>query len=277
MTLLLVQGLGSLLALLVFVALGARGRNPVSLIVSTVREGFASPGGRLAILAISGVIVLNYVEGVCDPALTRWLAWDATPAIQRVEGDLVGRLQAWTPSLLTLPLAVVYVPGYLAMLSGAPGDLGLVRPSPGGGPLRDRVRVQATRWRCRSSCLFPFARSAGAASSTARPLLDGVWPGITAELRAGSPLDNCFPSMHVSCVVTALWYSHRYGPPRLRRLAWVVAPAIAWSTMALGIHWAADVVAGVLVAVACCTAADRAGLGFQVERRGDDAVPQRQA
>jgi membrane-associated phospholipid phosphatase len=63
--------------------------------------------------------------------------------------------------------------------------------------------------------------------------------------------------MHVSCVVTALWYVHAQGPRGLRRVAWVVVPSIVLSTMALGIHWLTDVCVGLSVGLGCPFVVDR--------------------
>lgn len=271
MQLVLVQGLGSVVALFLFVLLAAPDGNPLGRVVAAGRNATALSGGRLAIAAIVVVIVVNYVEGTYDPALTRLLGWDATGLVHALEGDLVGRLQAAIPSPLVLPLALVYVPGYLAILN-APL---LIWTSPADRPIAARYAVAFVLNYAVALPFFLFApvREVGwSGLTTARPLLDTVWPGITAQLRAGSPLDNCFPSMHVSCVVTTLFHVQKHGPPGLRRVAWVVVPAIVLSTMALGIHWFCDVVAGVAVAIGCTWAADRwltrRSVELEAHRRG---------
>jgi len=256
MQLLLVQGVGSLLLLLAFVSVAGGTRNPLRVVATAIRKAFASQGGRRAVFAVTAVIALNYLEGMADPALGRWLGWDATPLIHDLEGNLVGHLQAATPHALVTPLAVFYVPGYLAMLIA---PLVIWTAFDQSGVARRYVFAFVLNFLVALPffLLAPVNEPAWSGLSTTRPLLETVWPGISAQLRAGSPVDNSFPSMHVSCVVTALWYAHRNGPARLRRLAWVVVPAIVWSTMALGIHWAADVFAGMFVALGCCLAVDR--------------------
>jgi membrane-associated phospholipid phosphatase len=265
MQLLLVQGLGSLLALLLFVWIASPDHNPVGTIVGAWRAAWATRAGRRAIAAIGVVVALNYVEGAWDPNLTRWLGWNATPLVHAIEGDLVGRVQATTPRWLVVALALVYVPGFLAMLTAplavwrAPQD-----------------RVVAGRYvvafvlnyvvALPFFLLLPVQEVGYSGLSSARPLLNSVWPGITAQLHVGSPVDNCFPSMHVSCVVTALWYAHAHGPNRLRGLAWAVAPATAWSTMVLGIHWVSDAIAGALVGIGCCLVANRTLMARTSER-----------
>jgi membrane-associated phospholipid phosphatase len=255
MTLALVQGLGSLLTLLAFVWLAAK-RDPFRTVTSALRAAYATRGGRRAMAAIGAVLLVNYVEGACDPALTRRLGWDLTRAIHAIEGDLVARLQAATPRALVVPLAVAYVPGYLAILAA---PLALWTSAEDHRVAGRYVIAFVINY----AIAFPFfllapvREVAWSGLSTARPLLETVWPGISEELRAGSPVDNSFPSMHVSCVVTTLWYVHAHGPARLRILAWVVVPIVVWSTLALGIHWVADVAFGVLVGVGACVAADR--------------------
>ena len=256
MLLLGIQGLGSLLALLLFVWIVAPRRNPIGAIGLALRRAWGTRSGRIAIAAVTSVIAVNYLEGTWDPAITRWLGWDVTPFVRSIEGDFVGRLQAATPHALIVPLALVYVPGYLAILN-APLVLWTT-------PTDHRVAGRyALAFVLNYVVALPFfllapVREVGwSGLSTAAPLLDSVWPGITAQLRAGSPLDNCFPSMHVSCAVTTLWYIQAHGPPRLKYLGWVIVPAIVVSTMVLGIHWATDVVGGVIVGLGCSAIADR--------------------
>lgn len=265
MLLLAVQGLGSIVTLLLFVRIVAPRLRPIAAISLAWRRAWAARNGRVAIAAVTTVIVLNYAEGLIDPALTRSLGWDLTPFVRSLEGDIVGRLQAATPSALVLPLALAYVPGYLAILN-APLAIW-------SSPQDHRVAGRyALAFVLNYVVALPFfllapVREVGwSGLSTATPLLDSVWPGITAQLRAGSPLDNCFPSMHVSCVVTALWYVHAHGPSRLRRLAWVIVPSIVASTMVLGIHWVTDVVAGIGVGLGCCAVADRVPLATNEQR-----------
>jgi membrane-associated phospholipid phosphatase len=251
-----VQGLGSFVCLMLFVWIAAPRSNPLAAMALAWRRAWSVRGGRLAIGAVSLVIVANYVEGYWDPAVTRWLGWDVTPLVRSLEGDLVGALQATAPQPLVVPLALVYVSGYLAILN-APLVLWTASTD---HPVAARYVVAFVFNYLAALPFFVIApvREVGwSGLSTARPLLDAVLPGITAQLRVGSPLDNCFPSMHVSCAVTALWYIQQHGPARLRWLGWGVVPSIVVSTMLLGIHWASDVVAGAAVALGCCRMADR--------------------
>lgn len=265
MLLLAVQGLGSVVTLLLFVWFVAPRRNPIAAIALAWRRAWAERNGRIAIAAVTTVIAVNYLEGICDPALTTWLGWDLTPFVRSIEGDFVGRLQVATPNALIVPLALVYVPGYLAILN-APLVV-WTRPADHSVAGRYAVAFILNYVVALPFFLLAPVREVGwSGLSTATPLLDAVWPGITAQLRAGSPLDNCFPSMHVSCVVTTLYFIHAHGPPRLRLLGWAVVPAIVVSTMVLGIHWATDVVAGAVVGLGCSTAADRVVRSAAVQR-----------
>jgi membrane-associated phospholipid phosphatase len=256
MLLLLVQGLGSFLAILLFVWIASPDHHFLESVAGAWRAAWATRAGRAAIAAIAAVVALNYIEGAFDPDLTRRLGWNATTLIHGLEGDLVGRLQASTPRGLVVALAMVYVPGYLAVLTA---PLAVWR-SPSDRLVAGRYVVAFVFNYVVALPFFllmPVDEVGYSGLSSAQPLLDSVWPGIVAQLHLGSPVDNCFPSMHVSGVVTTLWYAQAHGPRRLRGLAWVMAPAVVWSTMVLGIHWVSDVVAGVVVGLGCCLLADR--------------------
>jgi hypothetical protein len=76
-------------------------------------------------------------------------------------------------------------------------------------------------------------------------LLSDLWSAYLIEtVRPISGLDNCFPSFHVSGTVelALVWYVLRL--PLRHAIAWL-AGAVLISTFTLGIHWLADILAGV--------------------------------
>jgi tRNA A-37 threonylcarbamoyl transferase component Bud32/membrane-associated phospholipid phosphatase len=91
-------------------------------------------------------------------------------------------------------------------------------------------------------------------------LLPDRWSSHLIEMvRPMSGLDNCFPSSHVSltvvCVLTAFICQVRFRWPAL-----AIGLTVICSTFVLGIHWVADIVAGVCVAILSTTIALRLGL-----------------
>jgi membrane-associated phospholipid phosphatase len=80
-------------------------------------------------------------------------------------------------------------------------------------------------------------------------LLSDLWSTRLIEMmRPVSGLDNCFPSFHVSGTfdLVLVWYVLRL---RGRAAVACLGAAIAVSTLLLGIHWIADIVAGMALAV----------------------------
>ncbi len=80
-------------------------------------------------------------------------------------------------------------------------------------------------------------------------LLSDRWSSRLIEMiRPISGLDNCFPSSHVSLtvVVIAFCYLYRF---RFRATVLALGIAVILSTFVLGIHWIADILAGVSVGV----------------------------
>ena len=106
--------------------------------------------------------------------------------------------------------------------------------------------------------VFDVREVAWSGLSRAEPLLEFLGDGFTQELRRASALDNCFPSLHVSMTVTALVLVRHVGPRRLIVLTWAGALVTAWCVVALGIHWVADIVAGVPFGVLCALVGRRA-------------------
>jgi serine/threonine protein kinase len=86
-------------------------------------------------------------------------------------------------------------------------------------------------------------------------LLSDLWSAKLIEaIRPFSGLDNCFPSFHVSgtFALVLVWYVLRL---RFRHaIAWLAA-AVTLSTFLLGIHWIADIVAGLGLALISVRAA----------------------
>jgi len=94
--------------------------------------------------------------------------------------------------------------------------------------------------------LFPVPER-WAYSESGAMLLSDRWSSQLIELvRPLSALDNCFPSFHVSLTVVMIVLSFLYRL-RLRRSIAALGVTIVLSTFVLGIHWLADIIAGLAV------------------------------
>lgn len=102
----------------------------------------------------------------------------------------------------------------------------------------------------------------------------GVTPFLYASRSWGQmvtsvdPLDNDFPSGHVSLSVTP-FLIFAYAGIHYRRMAYflgVTAVAIVFSVLYLGVHWPADVFAGFLLAVGATVAARSEKIQMTIDR-----------
>ena len=87
-------------------------------------------------------------------------------------------------------------------------------------------------------------------------LSDKITAALIDFIRPMSGLDNCFPSSHTSLTVVAVLMCFVFKLP-LRFSALALGATVALSTFVLGIHWLADVLAGVAMGVIAVTAALR--------------------
>lgn len=81
-------------------------------------------------------------------------------------------------------------------------------------------------------------------------LLSDRWTSSLIEaIRPISGLDNCFPSFHVSWMVITVLAAFTFGLA-FRRTALIGALIVILSTLALGVHWFADVAGGIAAGLA---------------------------
>ncbi len=92
-------------------------------------------------------------------------------------------------------------------------------------------------------------------------VLDRVIPGTTALFYRGTTIDNTIPSLHVGLATLIMLHGLHSVNPRFRRTVVVYAPTVAFSVVYLQVHWALDIVAGVLVALLAY------GAGLALEKR----------
>jgi len=68
---------------------------------------------------------------------------------------------------------------------------------------------------------------------------------------AVDPLDNCIPSLHIGLPLAILMVIYLHDPSNkpMKRLYWFFLCLNAFAILYLGIHWAVDIIAGILVAL----------------------------
>jgi membrane-associated phospholipid phosphatase len=101
---------------------------------------------------------------------------------------------------------------------------------------------------------FPFfmffnVSTTGLTLHTMQPLMYEQFPHIFSTVTAIDPLDNCFPSLHVTMVFSALLIILGTDFKRYKIFICVAFPIIVFSVLYLGIHWIPDVFAGMALAL----------------------------
>ena len=249
----LLHGLWTPITVVLFVLLARPSSNPLQRVASAGLTAASTPGGRRLVLVVALVLVANFLECLLEPHLATWLGYDLTAWVQSVEGATVECVQATLPGPLTVPLAWFYLSGFVA---------GILAPAI---IWADEGRFRALR-ALAIGCIanyalgvffylfVPVREVAWSGLSNAQPLRDAIYPGLSAETRLGSALDNCLPSLHVSLTTTVfvvVLARRAPGDRALLALTAAVALLTAYAVMALGVHWALDVVTGVPFGALC--------------------------
>jgi len=115
--------------------------------------------------------------------------------------------------------------------------------------------------------LFPVSVSGAHAGAGITPLLyvNNYWGRMVTSV---DPLDNGFPSGHVSIAVTT-FLVFAYAGPQYRKFAYFLAGAtvaITFAVLDLGIHWPADVFAGFILGVVATVLAGGRRIQMAVDR-----------
>jgi membrane-associated phospholipid phosphatase len=103
---------------------------------------------------------------------------------------------------------------------------------------------------------FPVPERWTDTESGAMLLSDRWTSALIGYFRPMSAIDNCFPSFHTSMTVVAVGLCYMCQA-RLRTMMAALGVTVILSTFVLGIHWAADIVAGIAVGLISVAVARR--------------------
>jgi membrane-associated phospholipid phosphatase len=200
----------------------------------------------LGLLAV--VLLVNKVARDVGPELSWAIGWNITGTIYAVEGDLVVLVQSVATPTLTAGFAAVYLVGYVFLLVFPIVAYFLL---PEGRLLKMTAVSYAVNYGVGVVCylLFVAYGPRNLLPGQVESLLYVAYPKTQILTGAVNVNTNVFPSLHtsLSVAVATLAVRSRDVYPVWSVVAPCLAAAVALSTMYLGIHWALDVAAGLLL------------------------------
>lgn len=204
------------------------------------------------------VLSVNNVVRRIGPDVAWVVGWEVTAVLYEIEGGFVVWLQSFQTPLATAFFSYVYVYGYVFLLVfPLVAYLALENKR----PLRITLYAYALNYGLGLLCYLVIVAYGprNVMPDLVEPLLYSTFPEYQHLTRQVNRNTNVFPSLHTSLAVTVALVAHRtrdvyslWSP-----LAGVLALCVALSTMYLGIHWASDVIAGVVLAAISVALAER--------------------
>ena len=241
------------LAVVVGVALavatyGVAGRERLRALPTHARQSLSGAAPYLVLLG--GVLLVNSVARRVGPQISWVIGLNVTGAIYDLEGQFVATLQSLGSPPVTAYFSWMYVYGYAFLLIFPFVAYFLLADR---RPLREATIAYALNYALGLACylLFVSYGPRNLLPELVDSLLYTYWPESKLLTTRVNTNTNVFPSLHTSLSVTVwlLAYRTRETYPAWTALSGVIAASIVVSTMYLGIHWATDVVAGVVLAV----------------------------
>jgi membrane-associated phospholipid phosphatase len=222
----------------------------------SLRQRILASSGPILLLGV--VLLLNALVRDVGLELSWLVGVNVTGLIYAVEGEFVAWLQRLGSPVVTTVLGYVYVYGY-AFLVTFPLVAYLAHED------QRYLRATATAYVVNYSVglvcyvLFIAYGPRNYMPDVVHSLLYDALPRfqlLTSQINTNT---NVFPSLHtsLSATVALLAVRTRNVYPRWPPVAVVLAASVALATMYLGIHWATDVVAGLVLAGASVAIAAR--------------------
>jgi membrane-associated phospholipid phosphatase len=197
---------------------------------------------------LAAVLVVNKLVRDVVPEVSWLIDLNVTAAIYAFEGGLVADVQSAATPVLTAYFGAVYILGYVFLLV-FPFVAYLALSD--GRPLRRTAIAYAVNYSVGLVCylLFVAYGPRNVIPDLVSPLLYEAYPTTQILTSRVNTNTNVFPSLHTSLSVTvaALAWRTRATYPGWAAVAFVLAVSVSFATMYLGIHWATDVVFGVLL------------------------------
>ncbi|PGF15922.1 phosphoesterase PA-phosphatase [Natrinema sp. CBA1119] len=184
------------------------------------------------------------------------LDWDITAEIYAVEGEFVAVLQDIVPKATLEFFSAMYMFGFPFLLVTAP-ILYFLLPSQ--RHLKELLIAYLLNYLI-GTIFYTLFIAYGPRNhlSSVSGLMYDFYPETQTVTSAVSSNTNVFPSLHTSLAVVVLVFAWRSRSeyPRWFPIASFVTACVVFSTMYLGIHWAIDVLAGIVLGVGAVWIAD---------------------
>jgi len=232
------------------------GRNRLTELAAEFKPRLRETAPYFAVLL--AVLVLNFWVRDVTVDASYIINFNITHSIASLEGDFVAVIQSFETELLTEYFSIIYIYGYVFLL---------VFPLLAYVALSDRTTLK--RLIVAYSLNYFIGVTLYIIFIAYGPrnydpvvfqnlLYDthGQYQFLTGEVNSRT---NVFPSLHTSLSATVALFAYKTHEeyPYWLAVATVLAVSVVISTMYLGIHWATDVVFGLLLAGLCVYLADR--------------------
>ncbi|WP_436347713.1 phosphatase PAP2 family protein [Natronorubrum sp. FCH18a] len=206
-------------------------------------------------VVLAVVLLFNSIARQIVPDLS-WIgavrlgtAWNLTWTIYDIEGQFIVWLQSLASPWLTAYFSFMYIYGYVFLLVFpvvAYFALSNTRP------MRELLTAYTLNY-VFGLMLYVLVIAYGPRNlmpELVEALLYDTYPQYQHLTRQVNRNTNVFPSLHTSLAATVsfLAYRTREVYPKWNVVAAALGVSVATSTMYLGIHWAIDVVAGIVLA-----------------------------
>jgi len=230
------------------------GRRRLTELMTELRPRLRESAPYIGLLAT--VLAINSLLRPYAQQLSQQIGWRITGTIEAFEGSFVAGIQAYQSELLRLYFSYVYVFGYVFIL---------VFPILAYLALATREQFKrltvaySSNYALGLVCYILFIAFGPRNMDVAENLLYLNNPQYQFLTSAVNNKTNAFPSLHTSLSATVAIFAYK---TRSEYPAWFIvgsslAVSIIISTMYLGIHWATDVVFGILLAGLSVYIADR--------------------